>query len=423
MIVEQSTLPNGITIITTPMPYLHSVTVMYYLRVGSRYENEAEAGISHFIEHMLFKGTRRFPTARTVSEAVENLGGDFNGGTGKETTDYSIKISSAHRERAFDVLTDLIRAPLFAPEEIEKERRVIQEELNMYKDSPSDWVHVMLDEILYPNSGLGREVVGTPESLRAITRGQMLDYLRSYYVPANLVVSVAGDITHEVVVADLAARLGDLPASVVPPAWRPVTVPGNGPFANIAQRPTEQVSLLLAVPALRHDDPDHDALALLNGMLGEGMSSRLFQSIREEQGLAYDIGSSTTSYYETGFMEIFIGCDPERVDASLYAVLGELRRLCDTPPSDAELQRLKDYTHGRFVIGLEDTYSVAGWLGSQMALLGKTRSVEEILAGTDAVTPQQVQALAQRLFTTSALRLAAIGPLPPADHFLPTLKI
>ncbi|MBA3825686.1 MAG: insulinase family protein [Ktedonobacterales bacterium] len=422
MNVEQSTLPNGITILTAPMPYLHSVTVMYYVRVGSRYERATEAGISHFIEHMLFKGTRRYPTARSVSEAVENLGGDFNGGTGKETTDYSIKISSDHRERAFDVLTDLIRAPLFAPEEIEKERRVIQEELNMYKDSPSDWVHVLLDEILYPDTGLGREVVGTPASLRAITRGQMLDYLRAHYVPANLVVSVAGDVAHADVVRDLTARLGDLPVGE-PPAWRPVVTPEQGPYLNITQRPTEQVSLLLAVPALRHDDPDHDTLALLNGMLGEGMSSRLFQTIREEQGLAYDIGSSTTSYYETGFMEIYIGCDPERVDAALYAVLAELRRLTQAPPSAAELQRLKDYTHGRFVIGLEDTYSVAGWLGSQMTLLGKTRTVEEILAGIDAVTPEGVQALAQRLFRTEALRLAAIGPLPPADHFIPMLKI
>jgi predicted Zn-dependent peptidase len=420
--IEHSKLPNGVTIVTAPMPYLHSVTVIYYLRVGARDETATEAGICHFIEHMLFKGTQRYPTAREVSEAVENLGGDFNGGTGKETTDYSVRISSAHLGHALDVLTDLIRAPLFAPAEIEKERRVISEELRMYKDSPQDWVQVMLDEILFPGTPLAREVVGTPESLRALTRAQMLAFLATHYVPANLVVSVAGNVTHAEAIAAVAGRLGDWSAPP-PPLWAPVTVRLDGPRVAIDRRATEQVSLCLAVPALAHDDPDRDALTQLNALLGDGMSSRLFLTIREDQGLAYDIGSSVTSFFDTGVFEVSVGCDPERVDAVIAAVLAELRRLCDQPPTAAELQRIKDYTRGRFVIGLEDTGSVAAWAGIQQTLRGTVRTVEDILADLEAVTPAQVQAVARRLFRTEALRLAAIGTLPDADHFLPLLRM
>ncbi len=422
MNIEHSQLANGVTIVTAPMPYLHSVTVVYYLRVGSRNETPPEAGICHFIEHMLFKGTRKFPTARVVSEAIENLGGDFSGGTGKEMTDYSVKISDQHLDRALESLTELIRAPLFAPEEIEKERRVISEELSMYKDTPQDWVHVMLDEILFPGTPLAHEVVGTPESLQALTREQMLNFMAAHYVPSNLVVSVAGNITHAQVADAVAERLGDWAAPLAP-AFMPISPPLDGPRVAVEKRATEQVSLCIAVPALGQDDPQHDALSLLNAILGDGMSSRLFLSLREEQGLAYDIGSSVSGFRDTGALEIFIGCDPARVDAAISSIMTELRRLCDSAPTEAELQRIKDYSRGRMVIGLEDTYSVAAWGGVQMTLRGEIRTVEELLARLDAVTPADVQAVAQRLFRTEALRLAAIGPLPPADHFLPLLKI
>lgn len=422
MNVEQATLANGITIITAPMPTLHSVSIVFYFRIGSRYESEAEAGMCHFIEHMLFKGTKRYPTARAVSEAIENYGGDFNGSTGKESTDYSVKISSDYVDRAFDLLTDLVRQPLFAANEVEKERRVIAEELHMYKDSPQDWVHVLLDEILFPDSALGREVVGTPESLKSITRPQIVAFFQQHYIPANLVVSVAGNITPAAAVDHLQTRLGTWQggaAVACPPAHPPLA----GPYITIEQRATEQVNLCLAFPAVGHADPDHDTAALLNAILGDGMSSRLFQSIREEQGLAYDVSSSSTNFHETGSFEITVGCDPERTDAVLLATLAELRKLCAEPPSATELQRIKDYTRGRFVIGLEDTYSVAAWWGSQLALHGQTRTVEDILARIASITPADVQRVAQRIFRTEGLRMAAIGPLPSADHFRPLLKI
>lgn len=421
MIIERSTLPNGVTLLTTPMPYLHSVTLIYYFRVGSRYERDNEAGLSHFIEHMLFRGTTRYPSTRALSEAIENLGGDHNGGTGKEMTDYSVKISSAHVAQAFDVLTDMVRAPLLLPADIEKERRIITEELNMYKDAPQDWVRVLLDGVLFPGSGLGREVVGTQETLAAFTREQVQRFFADYYTPSNLVVSVAGDITHATALGLLGEHIGDWKGTPAP-SWEVYTPATDGPQIAIDQRSTEQVNLCIGFPALGHDDPDQEALSIINAILGDGMSSRLVQVIREDQGLAYDVSSSTSAYHRTGSFDIDVGCDAEHVDGVITTALTELRRMVDAPPPEAEVQRIKDFTRGRFVIGLEDTASVAAWWGSQQSLRGTTRTVEEILERIDAVTPADVQRVAQRIFRPEAVRLAAIGEVPQAEHFMPLLR-
>jgi predicted Zn-dependent peptidase len=417
-----TTLSNGVTLVVTPIDHVHSVSVIYYIRVGSRYESDAQAGMSHLIEHMLFKGTERYPTARGLSEAVENLGGDFNGGTGKEITDYSIKINSDYLESAINVLTDLIRAPRFDAAELEKERRVIIEELNMYKDTPQEWVQIVLDDLLFTGTPLGREVAGTRESVSTITRADMQAFFNQYYVPANLTISVAGRVQPSQVLSLVRDYLGDWKSQSVP-SWTPCPIHTGGPHVVIAQRDTEQTNLCLAFPALGHNDPDRDPLGLLNAILGEGMSSRLFQSIREEQGLAYDVSSSTSSFYETGVFEVAVGCDPDRIDAVIASVLNELRRLRDEPVTDAELQRIKDYWRGRFVIGLEDTYSVASWQGIQQVLNGEILSIDEFLARIDAVTPADIQRVARRVFKRDTLCLAAIGPLPPAEHFKSLLRL
>jgi predicted Zn-dependent peptidase len=422
MQTDISTLPNGITILTTPMASVRSVSVVLDFRIGARYERDAQAGICHFIEHMLFKGTRRFPSARAVSEAVENVGGDLNGGTGKETTDYSVKISADHLDRAFDVLAELVRAPLFEPGEVEKERRVILEELHMYRDSPQDWVHVMLDELCFPGMPLGREVVGSRTTVSSLARDELVAFFTSAYVPANLIISVAGAVDPSAALDRAATLFGDWQAAP-PPAFAPCTPPLDGPRAAVSRRAIEQANLCLAVPALGYNDPAAPALSLLSALLGEGMSSRLFQTIREDRGLTYDINSSISSFTETGILEITVGCEPERADAVIAGVLDELRRLSDEMPAAAEVRRVKDYFQGKLVIGLEDTLSVAAWRGGQMALRRRLRSFEEIAAEVEAVTPEDIQRVAQRLFRTPALRLAAIGPLPPEDHFLPLLTV
>ncbi len=422
MHADVSTLPNGITVITSPMPYLRSVSVVLTFRVGSRYESAGQAGICHFIEHMLFKGTRRYPTARLLSEAIEGVGGDLMGSTDKETTIYSVKIGADKLDRAVAVLAELVRAPLFAPPEVEKERRVIIEELNMLKDTPQEWVQVMLDELLFRDSPLGREVVGSRETLAALARDDLAAFFAASYTPANLIVSVAGATTHAAAIRKIADLFGDWPAAT-PPRWTPCVPAGDGPRVAVSRRDTEQATLCLAVPALGHDDPDATALALLNALLGDGMSSRLFQSIREEHGLAYDIGSSVSSFYETGVFEVSAGCDPDRAVSVIGAVLDEVRQACDAPPTAAELSRVKEYFRGRLVIGLEDTYSVASWRAAQMALRGSLRSIETIAAQVDAVTAADIQRVARRLWRADAPRLAAIGPLPPAERFEPLLAL
>jgi predicted Zn-dependent peptidase len=413
---EKTTLPNGARIITVQMPHVRSVSTALFFGVGSRYESPQEAGMSHFIEHMLFKGSERYPTAQAISEAIEGIGGVFNGGTGKELTGYTTKVSSDHFVDALDVLIDMVRHPLFDPQEMEKERRVIIEELNMYKDSPQEWVQVLIDEALWPGLPLGRDEAGTRETVESITRDQMRSYLAAHYLPNNLVVSVAGKISHQQVVDEVARHLSDWQPSDVP-RWVPCLPPLNVPRVRLEHKRTEQVNLCLAAPGISHGDPARYALAVLNGVLADGMSSRLFQEIRERQGLAYDVGSDIESYYETGALVIYAGVDPERTDATIRAILAELSRLREELVPQGELRRIKEYTKGRMVLRLEETHQVASSLGGEELLRNQITEIDEAIAQVDAVTSEDVRQLAQRLFQEQNLRLAMVGPLKDGKHF------
>ncbi len=413
---EKTTLRNGVRIITAEMPHVRSVSTALFFGVGSRFESAEEAGISHFIEHMLFKGAERYPTAQAISEAIEGIGGVFNGGTGKELTGYTAKVSSDHFVDALDVLVNMVRHPLFDPQEMEKERRVISEELNMYKDSPQEWVQVLIDETLWPNLPLGRDEAGTKESVERITRNQMRDYLAAHYLPNNLVVSVAGRVSHQQVVDEAERRLGDWEPRELP-SFEPCLPPPDAPRVRLAYKRTEQANICLATPGVSHNDPARYPLALLNGVLADGMSSRLFQEIRERQGLAYDVNSDVESYYETGALVIYAGVDPERTEATLRAILAELARLREEPVPEAELRRTKEYTKGRMVLRLEETHQVASGLGGEEILRHRITEIDEAMALVDAVQPSEMQQLAQRLFQESALRLAVVGPLKDAGYF------
>ncbi len=413
---EKTTLRNGVRIITAEMPHVRSVSTALFFGVGSRFESPQEAGISHFIEHMLFKGAEHYPTAQAISEAIEGIGGVFNGGTGKELTGYTAKVSSDHFVDALDVLVDMVRHPLFDPQELEKERRVITEELNMYKDSPQEWVQVLIDETIWPNLPLGRDEAGTRESVERITRNQMRDYLAAHYLPNNLVVSVAGKVSHQQVVAEAERRLSDWEPRELP-GFVPCLPPPDAPRVRLEYKHTEQANVCLATPGVAHSDPARYALALLNGVLADGMSSRLFQEIRERQGLAYDVNSDVESYYETGALVIYAGVDPDRTEATLRAILAELARLREEPVPEPELRRVKEYTKGRMVLRLEETHQVASGLGGEEILRNTITDIDEAIALIDAVTTEELQQLAQRLFQESALRLAVVGPLKDAWHF------
>ncbi len=406
---QRATLPNGVRILTERVTHVRSASVACFFGVGSRYETVALAGASHFIEHMLFKGSARYPTAQLISEAIEGVGGVLDAATDKEVTVYSAKVASRHFDLAFGLLADMIRFPRFEAAEMEKERRVIIEELGMYRDSPQEWVGVLADEVVWPDLPLGREVAGTRESVSAISREALDAYRIAHYVPGNLVISVVGDITHEQVVEAATRLFGDW-APAPTPRWTPNPIPTDTPRVKLETRKTEQTNLCLLTPGLGHGDPDTYTLTLLNAILGDGMSSRLFLEVRERQGLAYDVSSGPTQYHDTGVFVVYAGVEPKRTAAALQAILKELARLRDEPVTAEELARAKEYTKGRMALGLENTSSVASWLGGQEISLGKVRLLDEVMASVDAVTIADIQRLARALFDEQRLRLAVIGP-------------
>ena len=406
---QRATLANGVRILTSRMAHVRSVSIIFFFGVGSRFESAQTSGVSHFIEHMLFKGSANFPTAQIISESVEGVGGILDAETGKEMTVYSAKIASHHFDLAMNLLTDMVRRPRFDPAEIEKERRVIIEELNMYRDSPQDWVSVLGEEAFWPGLSLGREVAGTRETVESLSRETMCAYMASHYAPSNLVVAVVGDAAHDDVVASVDRLLGDWTAGEAS-RWEPCEPPRQATRVRLETRRTAQTNLCLYTLGLSRTDPDYYALALLNAIFGDGMSSRLFLNVREHKGLAYDVSSSPAHYHDTGAFIVYAGVEPRQTLAALQAILVEMARMRDEPVNDGELARAKEYTKGRLALGLEDTHSVAWWLGGNEAMLGEVRELDDVLARIDAVSREDIQRVAQRLFVDEWLRLAIIGP-------------
>ena len=406
---QRVTLPNGIRVFTSEITHVRSVSIAFYFGVGARYEPDEISGASHFIEHMLFKGSDRFPDAQTISETIEGVGGVLDAATDKEVTVYSAKVASQHFDLAMRLITDMIRRPLMLFEEVEKERGVIIEELSMYRDSPADWVNVLADETMWPGQPLGREVAGTRETISALSRDILLDFKERHYTPSNLVVSIAGNVNHAQVMETLTTLLGDWPAASAT-RWKPSPITEGATRVRLETRPTEQTNLCLLTPGIASTDPRHYAMTLLNAALGDGMSSRLFIEIRERQGLAYDIGSAPSYYHDTGSFIVSAGVEPSRAEATIRAAIAELRKLRDEPLRAEELARVKEYTKGRMALRLEDTYSVAAWMGGQEIITGEPLELDEVIARVDAVTIEQTHALARDLFSSKGLRLAVIGP-------------
>jgi predicted Zn-dependent peptidase len=420
---ERTTLHNGLRLITAPMPGMRSVSMAFYFTVGSRYEPDQLAGVSHFIEHMLFKGSRHYPTARLISEAIEGVGGVFNASTSKEITSYTARVPGEQLLIVMEVLADMIRHPLFEPAEIEKERSVIIEELSATRDDPQEWANLLIDEVMWPSLPLGRDDAGFVETVAQIERQQMLNYLDEHYLPNSLVISVAGNMDHAQVIQATERIFKDWEARERP-GWKESLPPRNTLPVAMIKKETEQSNICLATLGAAYTSPDYYPILLINALLGDGMSSRLFQTLREEQGLAYDIGSYFNSYRETGSVVISAGVDPSQSEAAIQAIIGELNRLCETPVPADELNRIKAYVRGGIQLGLEGTHQVASWLGSQESLRNKIIDVNEVIAHVDAVTSQDIHRVAQFCFAPEWRRLAIIGPddIDLAERFGNLLK-
>lgn len=418
---RKTTLDNGLRLITAEMPHTHSVSIGIFVGVGSRYEAEAQSGISHFVEHLLFRGTERRKTAQEISGAVEGVGGFLNGGTDKELTIYWCKVAKPHFPLALDVLVDMLLNSRFDSEDIERERQVIIEEINMVRDSPSQQVSMLIDELIWPGHPLGRDIAGSKESVAAITRDMMLGYREEQYLPHNTVVSVAGNIQHEETLTAVNQAIGNW-SGQQPLAGFLAYQEQTNPRLQVERRDTEQAHLCLAIPGLSLQHPQRFTLDLLNVILGEGMSSRLFTEIRDKLGLAYSIHSYVDHMLDTGSITIHAGVEPKNLLIAIKAILEQLSRLKETVP-EAELVKAKELSKGRLLLRMEDTRSVAGWAGGQEILLGEILSVDQVVAIVDAITAKELQQLARELLISNQLRLAVVGPVTDQEFLDGLLKL
>jgi predicted Zn-dependent peptidase len=404
-------LDNGLQVVAVPMPGMFSATVSVLLKVGSRDETEVQAGSAHLIEHMLFKGTRRRPTAAIISETIERVGGMMNAGTDKDQTVYWVRVSAGQLSLAGDLLADIVRHSRFEAAELKKERRVVLEELGMSLDDPQDWVHSVIDEQCWPGTALGREILGTKESVPRLSRAGLLEFMGRTYQPSQTVVSVAGAIEASSAVELVKRLFGDwLPERAGTSTSAPVAFEAHEPTLFYDERDTEQVNLCLAAKGVHRGSEDRFALDLLTTILGGGMSSRLFLEVRERKALAYDINTYSNRFADTGSVVTSVAVDPKNARAVVEEVLRQMRRLCDEPVPEAELLKAKEFSKGRLLLGLEDTQSVSSWCGTQLQLHGAIMQPEEVCAALDRVASADIQRLARTCFRNEYLRLAALGP-------------
>jgi len=409
-----ATLPNGLRVITTPMPTMYSVSALVFLGVGSRFEDDAVAGSSHLLEHMLFKGTARRPTAQILSETIESTGGSLDASTGKEETILSARVAGADADLALDLLADMLLNSLFAAPEVDKEKGVIVEELSMIADSPAEWVHTLLDGIIWPGHPLGRDIGGTRESVLGLTRADLVRFRDSHYAPATTVISVAGNLNVQATLATVERLFSSWAPRAAPQALAAPPI-AAAPRIHVEERDTEQLNLCVSTGGVDHHDPDRFAFDLLGSILGGGVSSRLFLELRERRGLVYDIHTSGQRLSDTGALVTYAGVDPRNVQVLVKEVVGQLDRLRREPVGHDELARFKSSYKGHILLGLEDTYSVASWCGGQQLLRRSIQSPEEVIAAVEEVQVADLQRVARDLFTDQSLRLAAIGPLDDAD--------
>jgi len=415
-VFERHELSNGLRVLTVDMPQVQSVTCMIMLAAGSRYETADTNGIAHFAEHMFFKGTERRPTAQQIGMEVDSLGGEFNAFTSKEYTGYYVKCAADYRDSALDVLTDMLRHSKFESEEIEREKGVIVEEMNMYYDTPRDFIGGVYDNLLYGDQPLGWDVIGRKETVRAATRETFLDYVGRWYKPVRMVVGIGGRLEGDVL-GIVERLLGDLEPQETGAAAPLQQLNGDGPRVTIHRKESDQAHLSLGVRSYPLVHPDRYAVQLLGTVLGTGMSSRLFTEVRERRGLAYYVFALNQSYTDAGSLYSQAGVDIARCDEAVETIAREFRRLAEEPVPAEELEKARALAKGRFVLRLENPQGMTMFGLSREVLEGRAVEPDEVLAGLDAVTADDVQRVAQDVIASNGLNLALIGPLDDPDRF------
>ena len=418
---DLTTLENGLRVLTVPVPHVQSVSIGFFLGVGSRFESDALGGASHFVEHMLFKGTRRRPTARDVADTIEGRGGMFNGSTGVETTLLWAKVAAGHLHEAMDLLSDMLLHSNLDPREIEKERAVIIEEIKYETDTPDSLVEILVSQLQWPDHPLGREIAGSPETVGRLSRDTLLEYLGGHYLPGQAVLAVAGQVRHSKAVGLARALLSGWEPG--PPAtYSPAPKNSRGPRLETRYKDTEQSHVSLSFTGLNRGHPARHVLALMGVILGGGMRARLFQQLRETLGLAYSVDCYSDQFEDTGSVGVYAGVAPESAHLAIQAILGELDKLRQEPVPEEELQKAKEFSKGRIALGLEEPFALASWYARQELLGPDVLSPAQVIAEEGKVEARNIQHLAQELFRPEQLSLAIVGPEEDSGQFQKALQ-
>jgi predicted Zn-dependent peptidase len=419
-VFQKHQLDNGLRVLTADMPQVQSVTCMVMLAAGSRYETADTNGIAHFSEHMFFKGTERRPTARDIGMEVDSLGGEFNAFTSKEYTGYYVRCAADYRDQALDILVDMLRHSKFDPEEIEREKGVIIEEMNMYYDTPRDFIGGVYDRLLYGDQPLGWDIIGRKETVRAATHETFLDYVGRWYKPERMVVGIAGRIgdgyveSVEQLLGDLGAESTDRP--------EPTRENGAGSRVTIHRKDSDQAHLCLGVRSYPLVHPDRWKVQLLTTVLGTGMSSRLFTEVRERRGLAYYVYAHNQSYTDAGSVFSQAGVDIARSEEAVETIVREFRKIAEERVPDEELEKARALAKGRFVLRLESPQGMIVYGLGREVLADPALEPDEVIAGLDAVTAEDLQEVAQDVIASNGLNLALIGPFEDEKPFEELLR-
>jgi len=405
--IQLTTLPNGVRVVSEHVPHVQSVSVGMFVGIGSRDEGDPVRGISHFIEHMMFKGTRK-RTARQIADEIESRGGHLNAFTDKETTCYHLRVLADDTPLALDILTDMLRGSVFDPDEMEREKRVVLEEIKMYEDSPEDRIHEIFESTLWSTHPLGKAIIGTDKTVSNLTRDDITEYIGTCYRPDRIVISAAGNIPHEELVQMAGEALGDMEGKA--PTRKQRKPKPTGKSKQVRKRDVEQVHFCLGTAAYSKKQTERYSLSILNNVLGGNMSSRLFQEIREKRGLAYAIGSYGRSYEDGGYFCVYGGTSPTTYDQVVELTRTEFDKVRKEGISDDELSKAKTQVRGALVLGLESMSARMNRYGDNILSYGRVVPLEEILTNYEAVSQESIAEVAKQVLDPEQLTLTAIGP-------------
>ncbi len=414
-------LSNGLTVIEVPSHDAESVVVDFFVKTGSRSESEKENGISHFLEHFLFKGTKKYPTAAAISSLIDSIGGEMNANTGKEHTQYYIKAAWQHLPIIFDVLTDMMQHPLLDEPELEREKGVIVEEINMYKDAPMYEIENVLEQSMWPKDALGRDIAGSKQTVTKFTREMFLDYINRHYQTPNIILGISGKYEAKKLRELIFSRWSKYPKKRFY-GWEKSTDKQNASRMKVKFKETEQAHMSLGFKGFAYADKRNAAQAALSAILGGGMSSRLFTEVREKRGLAYYVRASGSPYQDTGVFNIGSGVKVDKIGEALEVILSELKKIKDETVLEQELRKAKEYIKGRTALAMEDNQVRLDWFLEREAFYTKIETPDEVLKKIEAVSALDVQKVARDLFQSKKMTLAVIGPYKNDKLFKKSLE-